>query len=205
MSEWTYDIEDVLDKIRINSTFLSAHHKKRFIEYADKIKYYRIPVLILSASASVFSIAGTHFLPQSQVSLGNCGLGLIAGIITSIELFYNIAENMKSELQSSRAFYALSVDIYKTLALLPSNRNPEARSYLEQCFTEYLKLTEQSNILEKNVTDYLQPITDAVRKSAKQNKSLTTLSSNELPPQVPNEIGENANESVEMNAIENAV
>ena len=86
---FTADIEGVLEHIRINCAILTEYHRKDFLKLNNSIKYYRIPVLLLSSVASVWSVSGTAFLDQEIVSLTNCMLGLIAGTITSIELFVN--------------------------------------------------------------------------------------------------------------------
>ena len=87
---FTNDVEGVLENIRINSAILHDFHRKQFIKLNGKIKYYRIPVLIFSSIASVWAIGGDAFLPQDVVSLISSGLGLVAGTITSIELFEKI-------------------------------------------------------------------------------------------------------------------
>jgi hypothetical protein len=158
--DFTPDIEGVLEHIRINCAILTEYHRKDFLRLNRSIKYYRIPVLLLSSVASVWSVSGTSFLKQDVVSLINCLLGLIAGTITSIELFVRLDEKMKLAEELSHKFYIISADIFKTLSLRNENRNQNGKDYLVEIFSEYLKLIEKSNILDKRVKDQLLPLPD---------------------------------------------
>lgn len=155
---FTADIEGVLEHIRVNCAILTEYHRKDFLKLNNSIKYYRIPVLLLSSVASVWSVSGTAFLDQEIVSLTNCMLGLIAGTITSIELFVKLDEKMKLAEELSHKYYIISADIFKTLSLRDENRNQSGKDYLMEIFSNYLKLIEKSNILNKRVKDQLLPL-----------------------------------------------
>jgi hypothetical protein len=155
---FTADIEGVLEHIRVNCAILTEYHRKDFLKLNNSIKYYRIPVLLLSSVASVWSVSGTAFLDQEIVSLTNCMLGLIAGTITSIELFVKLDEKMKLAEELSHKYYIISADIFKTLSLRDENRNQSGKDYLMEIFSNYLKLIEKSNILDKRVKDQLLPL-----------------------------------------------
>ena len=157
---FTQDIEGILEHIRVNCAILTEYHRKDFLRLNQSIKYYRIPVLLLSSLASVWSVSGTSFLKQEVVSLVNCFLGLVAGTITSIELFVRIDEKMKLAEELSHKFYIISADIFKTLSLRDENRQQSGKDYLMETFSEYLKLIEKSNILDKRVKDQLLPLPD---------------------------------------------
>ena len=155
---FTQDIEGVLENIRINSAILHDYHRKQFIALNGRIKYYRIPVLIFSSIASVWAIGGDAFLPQDQVSLISSGLGLVAGTITSIELFEKIDEKMKLSEELSHKFYTMSVDIFRTLSLYDKNRGISGKDYLSQVFSEYVKMVEKSDLTGKKMKDKLMPL-----------------------------------------------
>ena len=80
------------------------------------------------------------------------------GIITSFELYLNIATNVEKSLQTSSQFYLLSIDIYKTLSLLPANRGTDALTYLSDKYADYCKIKEFSNITKRKMKDALTPI-----------------------------------------------
>lgn len=152
------DIEKILDNIRLNSVILSKQHKKRHYYLKDKIKYFRLPTIILSALNSVFSVGLQPYMEQKTISITNCLISLICGIIVSIEMFLSIETGMRQEYESCKEYYLLSVDIQKYLLLDVENRNIEAQTYLEKCYNQYVKLFENSGLVKKEIHDSLTPI-----------------------------------------------
>ena len=157
-SEWSDDVEHVLESIRHNSVILSNEHKKEYLHLKSFLIYFRLPVIILSGINSVFSIGLNNYLKQDDVSLITCLLSLSSGIIVSIELYLGLQKSMDSELTISRDFYLLSIDIYKTLQLKRENRNVDGGAYLDQQLSTYSKLFENSNVLTKTIKDKLTNI-----------------------------------------------
>ena len=175
MPNFSKDIEEILEKIRLNCGILHEYNRKRFIEYNQQIKWYRIPVLILSSTASVWSVSGTTFLQQSQVSLINMMMGLFAGLITSIELFVKLDEKMKNAEDLGHKYYSLSIDIYRTLLLDDMNRTQEGKEYLNEAFGQYLKLNENGFLLDKRIKDQLLVLPEKLKLTLPSPMSLNTL------------------------------
>ena len=166
---WSNDIETVLDNIRKNSLLLSEHHKQAYLYYRSYLKYFRIPTIILSAINSVISIGLSAYVPQNFVSEITCVVSLVCGIITSIELYLNIQKYMESELMMSKDFYILSTDIFKALALDRANRGMDGKTFLDNNYSTYCKLIENSNISTSEMADNLTPI-----KLKLENGNITT-------------------------------
>jgi len=166
------DMETILENIRINATILTELHRKRFLYYKNQIKYYRIPVLILSALNSVIAVGiPSQYVDQENISLVNCGLSLISGIIVSIELFIGINATMERHMVASREFYSLATDIFKILSLERQHRGVKGDVYLNEKFSLYQKLVEQSNILEHKIADSLTPISNIELSSVSSNSN----------------------------------
>jgi hypothetical protein len=157
-NDWTADIEQVLENIRINCIILNKEHKNRYFTLKENLKYYKIPVIIFSSINSIVSVGLQPYLPQGTISMMTCLLALICSIIGSIELYLTIQKSMESELISQRDYYMLGVDIYKTLSLSKPHRPIPAKEYLDKCYNTYCKLTESSNALAKRVEDKLMPL-----------------------------------------------
>jgi hypothetical protein len=160
---WTFDIEFVLEQIRSNSMTMSNMHKKRYTEFKSILKYFRIPTIILSAINVFASVGLQPYMEQGFISLITCGISLITGVITSIELFVGVQSSMEVELLSSKDFYILSIDIFRILSLLPENRGVEGKSYLDEKYQVDCKLIESSDVLTKKMKDKLVPV-DALIK-----------------------------------------
>ena len=157
-NSWTPDIESILENIRLNSILLSSEHRKAYFQLESSLKYFRIPVIVISAFSSVFNVGLQPYLKQSIISVICCMLSLTTGLIGSIELFLSIQKKMENELINSKDFYLNAIDIYKVLSLNIDNRNQDALSYLEERYNNYCKLIENSDVINKKVSDKLAPI-----------------------------------------------
>ena len=149
------DIDQLLEQIRFNSIMQSNNHKKRYMILKSRLKLYRLPVIILSAINSVFSIGLQPYMYQGTISILNSGLALLCGIIGSIELYLQINKQMEQTLMSSKDFYVLSTDIFKYLHLKSENRTIQASVFIEDSYNRYIKLVQSSLLLKKKVDDKL--------------------------------------------------
>lgn len=184
---WTSDIEQLLEKIRINSVILSKEHKKRFFYLNNLLRYFRVPIIVISGVSSIVSVGFQPYINQKIISMLTCLLSLLCSIIGSIELYLAIQKQMENELLSSKDYYILSIDIFKMLNLNIENRTPEGKAYLEEKYSEYCEFMKKSNTIEKRILDQLTTlpyfekpsqlsITNAYMNLSKQiyNKNLLT-------------------------------
>ena len=155
---WSSDIENVLEAIRMNASIMSDYHKKNFISFKGQLKYYKIPIIIISGFNSVIAVGLQPYMTQGIISVLNCMLALLCSIIGSIELFLGIQVSMETELVASKNFYLLAVDIYKTLTLDRKHRNSGGKDYLEEKYGEYTKLFENAQIIHSKIKDKLVAI-----------------------------------------------
>jgi len=155
MSTWTDDHESVLRAIHINSIKLMNEHKRRHFSLKDSLKYFRIPTIIISAVNSVFSVGLQPYMEQGLISVINCMMSLIAGIIVSIELFLSVEKQAGEELISSKEYYILGANIQKELRLDRENRAVQPRPFLDEVYGEYCRLFQKSCLLDKRITDCL--------------------------------------------------
>lgn len=162
MTDWTTDIEGVLENIRVNSVLLSAEHKKNYFSLKHTLLYYRLPVIIISGINSIVSVGLQNYLEQTIISMMTCLLALVCSIIGSVELYLAIQKSMEQELTSSKEYYLLAIDIYKTLSLFHEKRPIPAKEYLERNYEQYCKLTENSLLILKKLADKLTPIETSV-------------------------------------------
>ena len=179
-NDWSVDIECILENIRINSVILSKEHKRRYFDLKENLKYYRLPVIVLSGINSIVSVGLQPYIQQGVISVITCLLALICSIIGSIELYLAIQKSMESELISQRDYYLLSVDIFKTISLAKEHRPLPAKEYLEKCYNIYCKLIESSNALAKKVEDKLCPLPSGLIPSSPSQKIQRTSSDIEV-------------------------
>jgi hypothetical protein len=155
--DWTDDIERVLEQIRINTKDLENIHKLSYFSMKDQLKYYRLPVIVISGCNSVISVSLQTWIAQDIISMTTCILALLCGLIGSVELYLGINKQMEIHLSSSRDYYVLSSDICKTLLLSKEHRPVPAKEYLDEVFNNYIKFYEKSVLINKKLDDKLQP------------------------------------------------
>ena len=156
--DWTDDIDEVLNNIRINCVLLSKLHKHRYFELKSTLKYYRLPVIILNGANSIIAVGLQPYATQGAISLTTSLIALTCGIIGSIELYFGIQKRLENDMISQRDYYLLGIDIYKTLSLDKENRPIPSKDYLEKSYNIYTKLIESSSTLAKVKNDKLIPI-----------------------------------------------
>ena len=87
-----------------------------------------------------------------------------------------LIKRLEVELLAQREFYILSISIYKVLQLDDENRNVDMKLFLEETFSQYQKLIENSNVVAKKVKDKL-----TLLESANDAGTLGSVSSSSTP------------------------
>jgi hypothetical protein len=155
---WTTDQETILSAIQKNSFDISIAKRARFKSLKSILHFFKIPIIVLSGLNSVFSVGLNPYIEQKTISILTCSLSLFVSIIGSVELYLSINSQMNNELELSKQFYLLSIDIYKELHLSKENRSIDGKTFLLDKFSIYQKLIEQSGMLSKSINDCLKPL-----------------------------------------------
>lgn len=153
-NEYSQDIEIILESIRCNCIILHQEHHKRYLYLQRQLKFFKIPIIVLSSMSSLISFS-QEFIPQPAITLTNALLSLTCSIIGSVELFIGVSSQMVIEGDSSKDFFLLAMDIKKVLTLRPENRSITGRAYLDQVFGTYTKLIEKSCVVRSKINDKL--------------------------------------------------
>lgn len=176
---WNSETKNILEKIRLNSIKLSNKHRVTALSYQHISKYFDIPIIILSTISS--SLGSNKFVPDNDKDSINLFISMFVTIATSVKLYLNITSNLNQEIALSREYYVLSIDIYKNLNL-PLDIRPDPVQYLNECYSQYVKLIEQSTLNNKIKKDELLKveITDDDIESMSSSSSSTSLSSKNI-------------------------
>jgi hypothetical protein len=161
---WTTKMELILKIIRKEANVLSEYHNYKYTLYKGRLRYFRIPIIVLSAINAFTAVGLQGYLAQELISIINAVVSLICGIITSIELFLNVQKKMESELNSHKDYYHLNLDIFKVITLEPEKRNIDGKSFLDDKFSEFQKLLQNSNAIDTSLMPDLNRIEEEIRK-----------------------------------------
>ena len=155
---FTSDLESVLESVRINSVLMCDYHKKRYEQLKSTLKFVKIPCIILNSLHVFFSVGLQPYVEGGYISLITMGVSMICSIINSVELYMEIEKSMSKEYVASKDYYILSTDIFKVLALERQNRIVDGKTFMDETYNRYIKLYEQSNLLNKKMKDSLRPL-----------------------------------------------
>lgn len=179
--EWSDDVENILENIRINSVLLSNYHKQRYYVYKSYLKYFKLPLIVLSSITSIASMGLSTYISQQDVSLIVCLLSLTSAVIASVEIYLGIQKSMEAELMSSKDFQLLGYEIFKTLSLIRENRSINGRLFLDEKFGEYIKLIENSKLVNsRKIKDALSPLPEPFKLTNSSPNSSPNSSINDI-------------------------
>ena len=69
-------VDKLLDKIRLNSVYLTNKHINNHLYYKHSEKWFEIPTIILSVFAGSFSVGADSFAQQETISVINCSISM---------------------------------------------------------------------------------------------------------------------------------
>ena len=160
------DVYKILKKIRNNCIHLSIYHNKRYHFYKNVLfSFFRIPVIVLSGINSFIAVGIQSQIDQSTISIINSLMSLLCGILTSIELLWNLQKRMEIELDSHKSYYKLSIEILKFMELDETLRGSESKIYLNNVYKNYEQLITTSNavnVYRRGFNDELEMVDGAV-------------------------------------------
>jgi len=165
--KWSHDIDIILNNLRLNCITMSEYHRMQYFQLQKKLKYFRIPVILLSSFSGFFNFGLQPYLNQDSIALICSIMSLFVGLLGSVELYLQLQKRMENELDNSKQYYLNAIDIYKVIKLELRNRNGDGKTYLEERYSIYRKLIESSNLVLENSTlsDSLIPMDDIVMKN----------------------------------------
>jgi hypothetical protein len=85
-------------------------------------------------------------------------------------MYLKIEDILEKENASARAFYLLSVNVFKTLSLKREHRVDDPKSFVDDCLSQYNKLVDNSCLASLKLKDKLAPL-DAFMYAVKEELS----------------------------------
>ena len=133
---WSDDFEEILHSILSNSSLMSDHHRTGHLNLDRRLKYYKLPIIILSGINSIFSIGLSNYMKQNSVSVINCLISLVISIIGSIELYLQINKNSDLEMKAYKDFYNLALRINTVLKLDKEHRQEDPKIFVQKVISD---------------------------------------------------------------------
>ena len=153
--------------------FFNAEGDLRSWTFADPTDKGATPIPLWLFSASFQSLGA---IKPAFGTMITTTISMFITILSSTKLYLNLSSNINNEIDLSKSYYILSINIFKMLSLKPTDQNP--RLFLDECFSEYTKLIEQSSILIKDIKKDLLTINEINRSSSFSDSSIDSNESN---------------------------
>ena len=146
--DWSEDIVDFLELIRSKSVEYSAKHQQSFFYYRSCEHYFAIPTIVLSVFSSFISVGVSDYVEQEAISTTTASISMAIAILGSIRLYLNLTLNVALELELSKEFHVLALDISKELFLPIELRKQTQQEFLEAVYGAYIGLLQKSSLIK---------------------------------------------------------
>jgi hypothetical protein len=150
---WSSECEKLLSEWSEKASCFRWLHSRCEIKYRRRYYLFSIPVIVLSTLTGTANFGMESYVPEDQQAAATAivgGLNLFAGILSTLQNFLKVAENMESHRQAGVAWSKLGRNISIELALDPSRR-AIASDFLKISRAEYDRLIEQSPCITDDI------------------------------------------------------
>ena len=155
VESWSDDVNLLCFNLLDNTKILMNIHKNKYLNLKYYLSFFKLPLIIISSANSVFSVGLTLFMNQQNVSVINCFLSLICGIITAIELYLGIQKALEVELATYHQLNLLAIKISHQMKLDSKNRSTEGQLFLNEIISEYKNIFESSLVNDLEIDNKL--------------------------------------------------
>lgn len=152
-SIWTSEVEALLAQWSEKASCWRWLYGRAEKKYRYKYYMFSIPVIILSTLTGTANFGMDSYVPESGKSTATAivgGLNLFAGLLSTLQNFLKVAENMESARNSCVSWGKLQRSIQIELSL-DTTRRQNSHDFLKICRSEYDRLTEQSPIVDDDI------------------------------------------------------
>ena len=146
--DWNTELIEFLELIRRKSVSLAQKHTSSFFYYKRCTNMFDVPVIILSVLSSSISVGVSNFVSQPDISLTTCSISMLIAILGSVKLYLNLTSNMTNELEISKEFHILALDISKTLFIPADLRKIDQIEFLNKMYDTYIVLLQKSSLIQ---------------------------------------------------------
>jgi len=155
LSVWTPEAELLLSEWSEKAGCYRWLHDKAEKKYRRRYYLFSIPVIILSTLTGTANFGMDSYVNEDNQGTAKAiigGFNIFAGVLSTLQNFLKVAEQMEAHRSSGVAWSKLNRNISIELALDPSRRQI-ANDFLNICRAEYDRLIEQSPLISDDIID----------------------------------------------------
>ena len=155
---WSNEVEELLSEWAEKAGCFRWLHSRSEKKYKTRYYMFSIPVIILSTLTGTANFGMDSYVPESGQAIATAivgGLNIFAGILSTLQNFLKVAENMEAHRAAGVSWSKLGRNISIELALDPKRRT-KATDFLKLSRAEYDRLIEQSPMLDDDIVSQFQ-------------------------------------------------
>ena len=153
LSIWTDEAELLLKEWSEKAGCYRWLHDKSEKKYRTRYYLFSIPVIVLSTLTGTANFGMDSYIDESSRGTAKAiigGFNLFAGLLSTLQTFLKVVEQMESHRSSGVAWSKLGRNIQIELAL-DHNRRSSCHDFLNICRAEYDRLIEQSPLIGEDI------------------------------------------------------
>lgn len=150
---WMVEEIRYLEKLSVTCQELANRYKALYTTYKNKQIKYKLPTIILGSVLGLASFGSSQFGQENQnkISIFVGAANILISVVSSVEAFLKLGENMSGSLVASNSYQKLKEKIDVELALPPEGRSSQGLVFLRECYAEYHKIGDLAPaVLTKN-------------------------------------------------------
>ena len=150
---WTEEAENLLAEWSEKAGCYRWLHDKSEKKYRKRYYLFSIPVIVLSTLTGTANFGMSSYVDEDDESTAKAivgGLNLFAGLLSTLQTFLKVCEQMENHRSSGVAWSKLGRNIQIELALDHSRRS-SCHDFLNICRAEYDRLIEQSPLIGEDI------------------------------------------------------
>ncbi len=175
---WSNEVEELLSEWAEKAGCFRWLHTRSEKKYRRRYYMYSIPVIILSTLTGTANFGMDSYIPESGQATATAvvgGLNIFAGILSTLQNFLKVAENMEANRAAGVAWSKLGRNISIELALDPKRRT-KATDFLKLSRSEYDRLIEQSPIIDDDIVSQFKAEFDGYEYKPRGDNSIAVPS-----------------------------
>lgn len=147
--KWDSSIERLLQRYCDESQVRESLHRKQFFYYRKQLKWFQLPIIILSAcSGSVQFLSKSFPKYESSIVTGTATLSIVVSIISSVMTYLKLGENKSKNEAAEISWQAFYNTVSHQLSLKRKHRE-DPEKFLADVKQQYERLFELSPIPDR--------------------------------------------------------
>ena len=153
LSVWTSEAEELLASWAEKAGCYRWLNDRAEKKYRRRYYLFSIPVIVLSTLTGTANFGMDSYISEENRNGAKAvvgGFNLFAGLLSTLQTFLKVVEQMENHRQSGVAWSKLGRNIQTELALDHNRRSP-CHDFLTICRAEYDRLIEQSPLIPDDI------------------------------------------------------